>query len=239
MKKLHVSGCRLKDDDAIALGTALLPDTGVPNEVPSLPKTHHLTLLNVHSNCITTRGMEHLYSIIMALGPDDDAESDGLQSLFCKSNHAVDLGVIVDYGTRDYHYGNFFDQEEDELLLAQMREYEMTGAEPNNIEELKAQMVQKLSLLHKMMDALHENRQCIVAVRKEEAASTNVPQTLTEECQRILCAGARKKIALLPARPAQRRPGTVRSPCRSPLPLTLLHLLGPIGGPARLQDRAM
>ena len=80
--------------------------------------------LDLNRNRITTRGMEFLYSVIHQYGgggsqfsSDSDSTNynsmHSMQSLYCQSNHTIDLGLTVDYGMRDFNYGIFFDQEED------------------------------------------------------------------------------------------------------------------------------
>ena len=230
LKNLHVSGCRLGDEDAMVLGRSLLPNSSdsryyirskevmLPNQqsddvhsmLPSLPKTNALKLLNLHSNCITLEGMEYLYSTVCASSPDraesdtaaDDFHSHCLQSLYCQSNHTVELGVIVDYETRDYCHGVFFDQEEDAKLLVDIKNYEMMGTEPEvDIEQLKALMIQKLLLKQKMMHALSINRQCSAALdnasSSDESCCVHEHSLSDERRQRILCAAASKKITQL------------------------------------------
>jgi len=203
LKYLHLSGCKLKDEDAQMLGNALLPhvadldDNGEAE--PASSATNNLMVFNLNGNHITTRGMESLYSVIhhypdhksrrKSNARNDDSGLPCLQSLYSKSNHTIDLGVIVDYGTRDYNYGNFFDQEEDEQLLVSMKHYEMTGIKPKGvqIEQLKALMIHKCFLKEKMMNDLHINRECAIAL---EGASI-------EKRRQILCSSARKKINLV------------------------------------------
>ncbi len=104
----------------------------------------------------------------------------------------------MDYGTRDYHYGTFFDQREDEQLLLTMREYEMQGVVPDDadIDHLKALMRQKLVLKDRMMHDLRINQQCASAMKNLcEPAAFDDNQKNGEKRQQILCAGASKKIA--------------------------------------------
>ena len=201
LKQLHMSGCQLNDDDAMVLGNALLPHCS--QSEPTLPTTNSLVLLNLHRNCITINGMELLYSVIHNSSPqngtDDDSELHPIQSLYCQSNHTIELGVIVDYGTCDY--GNFFDQAEDEQLLLNMRTYEMTGSVPStlDVDDMKQLMVKKLMLKDKMMNALEINRQCTMAL--ENVSKTSDEATLLETSQQtpqqILCAAARSKVTTL------------------------------------------
>ena len=210
LKQLHISGCQLNDDDAMVLGNALLPCS---QSEPALPTTNGLVLLNLHRNGITIKGMEFLYSVIHNWSsPQNETDDDCLhpiQSLYCQSNHAIELGVIVDYGTRDHNYGTFFYQDEDEQLLMNMKYYEMTGIVPStiNVDEMKQLMVKKLMLKEKMMNALEINRQCAMAF--DEAKSL---ETLQQTPRQILCTAARSKITH--ALQEKLQPSTVTLPRR-------------------------
>jgi len=201
LKNLHVSGCQLNDDDAVMLGNALLPQES--SGLPSLPPTNKLILLNLHKNNITLKGMEFLYSVIHNKSPDptkhrtaNDSDLQHLQSVYCQSNHIIELGVIVDYGTRDFNYGNFFDQEEDEELLVDIRNIEMSGMEPTErVEQLKLRMVEKLLLQKKMMHDMSINRQCALALKNIDGCSQTPNSTSEKQQNQILRAAAWRKIS--------------------------------------------
>lgn len=213
LKKLHVSGCQLNDEDAIVLGSSLLP--GHSHSEPKIcdkDSTNNLKLLNLHGNCITMKGMEFLYTVVhnSSSKPSNNNKIDGgsaqdcIQSLFSQSNHTIELGVIADYGTRDYNYGHFFDQEEDEQILADMKQYEIIGTEPFGIEQLKALMVEKWILKENMMHSLQINQHCSSALEHVSASSPDEMNTMPNlshdeqgKRKQILWAGARKKIAHL------------------------------------------
>jgi len=182
--------------------------------LPSLPPTNNLIFLNLHGNHITMRGMEFLYSVIHNSSPnpttenstaDDYSDLHCLQSLYCRSNHTIELGIIVDYGTRDYNYGNFFDQEEDEQLLTNIRTYEMTGTpESNNvdIDQLRILMMRKWLLKEKMMRDLCINRQCALALEnvsvvtiQPSSGEPTVSMQPKEARQQILRVAGWEKIA--------------------------------------------
>jgi len=217
LKHLHVSGCQLNDDDAILLGNRLVPrcshsqqmeistdDDIIDADLPSLPPTNNLMFLNLHGNRITMRGMEFLYSVIHNSSPnpttenrtaDDGSDLHCLQSLYCRSNHTIELGIIVDYGTRDYNYGNFFDQEEDEQLLTNIRTYEITGSSESNnfdMDKLRILMMRKWLLKEKMMRDLRINRQCALAL--ENLSVTAMKSSSGEPTARMQPNEARQKI---------------------------------------------
>ena len=219
LKQLHLSGCQLNDEDAMVLGNALLPHC--PQSEPALSTTDGLVLLNLHRNRITINGMEFLYSVIHNWSsPQNETDGDSnlhpTQSLYCQSNHTIELGVIVDYGTRDHNYGNFFDQAEDEQLLLNMRNYEMTGTVPStaNVDEMKQLMVKKIILKEKMMNALEINRQCAMVLQNFSKTSNDAKslETLQQTPQEILCTAARSKITH--ALEEKLQPSTVTLPRR-------------------------
>ena len=246
LKTLQLCGCQLNDDDAIVLGESLLPHqqysksssqlsslVGDDAALPSMPPRNGLMHLDLNRNRITTRGMEFLYSVIHQNGGGGSqctGDSDytnynsmhSMQSLYCQSNHTIELGLTVDYGTRDYNFGIFFDQEEDEQLLKKLRQCEVasrsestTTTLAHNVEHLKHLMMRKWMLKEKIMKDLLINKQCLSAIEKMTPSTTAtkkctkgtslalstiyedakpVPNREKEQRKRILWAAAQTKV---------------------------------------------
>lgn len=180
LKSLHLSGCSLIDDDAMTLGASLVPGSeehASPKYSPSLTTTNRLELLNLHQNHLTLKGLSFLYSIVSCDGSGDSTgESQSsllplkqMQTLYSRSNHTVDFGIIVDYGTRDYNYGPLFDQKDDDEMLKRMRNHDYNVDEQDCLscvihDHDRIQLLRKMELKDKFCRTLEINRRCMRAI---------------------------------------------------------------------------
>mmetsp|Transcript_18139 Transcript_18139/g.36758 ORF Transcript_18139/g.36758 Transcript_18139/m.36758 type:complete len:722 (-) Transcript_18139:72-2237(-) len=245
LKSISLSQCRLNDYDATLLGEALLPyrddapiqfgmngqppgaawkqkthamETKTEHSLPSLPQSHSLENLHLYGNLITLTGMEFLHSVIHSCGLTPGF--DDLQSLFSRSNHTIDIGVVIDNGMQDDHIGPFFNQEEDNELMSRIRDIYLverlrsdasaTTPPENQIaiaadkdgcnsKELQELMIKKLTLKDSIARDLAINTQCAQHVSLSRISPFQRSPFHFDNAgrisSRILGAAAREKIA--------------------------------------------
>lgn len=249
LKSISLSQCRLNDYDATVLGEALLPyrddapiqfgmngrppgaawkqrkhatetkteDFPIEHSFPSLPQSHSLENLHLYGNLITLTGMEFLHSVIHSCGLTPGFED--LQSLFSRSNHTIDIGVVIDNGMQDDHIGPFFNQEEDNELMSRIRDIYLVkrlrsdasattppenqtslasdedGCNPQELQEL---MIKKLTLKDSIARDLAINTQCAQHVSLSRISPFQRSPSHFDNAgrisSRILGAAAREKI---------------------------------------------